>query len=758
MRIAWTLLLASLLAPLPSRGATPIPLHSASGFVPNRGQAPAEVLYYASLPGGALYLTHDAIVLDTWKSERMTQDETLHRRGHAVRIAFSGANPSAILESEDRTAAQLHFLLGRDRSAWQSKVPVWGSVSYRELWPGIDLTLSAERDGFACRLTASPGVSLEPVRFERDSGGIIGSSTISLADLSAMLARGNDSEIRANPGALLWSTFVGGSAEESAWSAALDSQGNAIVTGLNTSSFFPTTAGAYDQVYSGLGDVFVSKLSADGSELLWSTFIGGTSLLLDYGYAIIIDENDNPLVTGYTRSEDFPVTDGAFATEYAGEADVFVSKLLADGSDLMWSTFIGGVSHDIGYDIDLDAAGNPVIGGRSLSGDFPTAVGSYDTDANGEEDGFLTKLSADGTTLLFSTMLGGQLYDGVQSVRLDDSGAPIVCGYTASLDFLNGESANGLYDIFVAKFTEDAGGLTWSRLIGGGSYDYGTDLALDSAGNPVFCGSTGSSDFPVTRGAYDVTYNGDDDVVVGKLQGSDGGLQWATFVGGTIPVYEIAHGVVMGSGDRPIVVGTTPSDDFPTTVDAIDRTHNGAGDVFLLRLSAAGSELEWSTFLGGPGDDYGYELAKGSTGNATVVITGSVGEGFPVTAGSYDPEYNGDIADVFVARVALATMGPALIGEVPAKDPLTLRVSPNPVGAASRISFTLREAASATIELFDAQGRRCARVDRGALEAGEHSLEWSAIDGSGRRLASGVYALRVTAGDRVQSRSVVLLR
>jgi hypothetical protein len=666
-----------------------------------------------------------------------------------------------MIDGEHRQESRLNFLMGNDPSKWHADVPVFGQVSYRDLWPGIDLTFTSKTDGFDCELSAKVSADADKARFELQARDGTGGADIDVAEVAALLASGAGREVIGNPDdnpdALPWSSFLGGTAEETGWSTALDSNGNPVVTGLNTSTFFPTTPGAYDQVYSGLGDVFVSKLSADGSALLWSTFIGGTSLLLDYGYAVVIDANDNPIVTGYTRSEDFPTNPGAYDSFYNGEADVFVSKLNPSGSTLLWSTFIGGPQHDIGYDLDIDGSGNPVVVGRTLSGDaFPTTPGGYDITANGEEDGFIAKLSATGSTLLWSTFLGGDLYDGVQSVELEAAGeAPVLCGYTASTDFPGG-SAAGLYDIFVTKISPSGDGLIWSRLIGGSSYDYGTDLALDSMGNPVICGSTGSSDFPVTPGAYDESYNGDDDVVAVKLETELGNLVWATFVGGTAPVYEIAHGVVIDSDDRPILVGATPSADFPTTADGFDTSHNGASDVFVLRLNAAGSSLEWSTFLGGPGDDYGYEIAKLEADD--VVVTGSADAGFPVTAGAYDDSYNGDISDVFVSRVALVPATTSVGAGSPGLDRFALTISPNPVSANTRISFTLPGSTSTKIEVFDAQGRLCAWAHRGPLGPGAHALDWSALDLSGRTLPSGVYAVRLTAGGWQQSRRVVLVR
>lgn len=783
MRIAWALLFASLAAPASLPAATAVPLSPVSGFVPNRGQAPPEVLYQTSFAGGSIYLTREGMIVDSWKDDERPAmprpphaglfDEPVRRRGRSVRVRFAGANLGATVESEIPAPTRLNYFIGSDPTSWRPDVPVYGRVVYRELWPGVDLAIGSGPAGFACSLEAREGANTGAARFELDAGDGARPSNIDVAELEALLASagvrakrsaGPASGARSNPigehvfdnpATLRWSTFLGGTAEEIGWSTAIDSQGNAVVTGLNTSTFFPTTPGAYDRVYSGLGDVFVAKFSPDGATLLWSTFLGGDTTLPEYGLSVIVDEGDNPIVTGHTRSEDFPTTAGAYDTDYNLGADVFVSKLSRSGNSLLWSTYLGGFDHDIGYDLDLDAAGNPVVAGRALSPNFPTTFGAYDRTPNGEEDGFIAKLSANGSALIWSTFLGGSLYDGVQAIELDAFDAPIVCGYMASLDFPGG-AADGLYDVFVTKLSASGTALSWSRVLGGSSYDYCTGLDLDSMGNPVICGSTGSFDFPVTAGAYDVTYNGDDDVLAAKLSGVTGATVWATFVGGSAPVYEIARGVVLDGTNRPILAGATPSADFPTTPDGFDTSHNGASDVFVVRLDAAGSALEWGSFFGGPVDDYAFAIASDGAGD--VVVTGSADTGFPVTPGAYDMTYNGDISDVFVARVTLEPDPTGVEGAVLPNAP-AIAISPNPVAGAARISFSLPAFAPSTnVEVFDVQGRRRAALRLGPLGAGTHAVEWSALGRAGDALTSGVYAVRVTSGAWTRSARAVLLR
>lgn len=767
MRRSAVLVLVSLLSAWPAHAERAIDLAPVAGFVPNEGQAPPEVLYYASGPHCAIYLTRDAIVVDAWESARSFTPgrargatplaPDIHRRGHAIWYRFAAAADRApVVQAEGALAPHLNFLLGNDPSAWHAGVPVYERVTYRGLWPGVDLVCDSRPGGLAFALNAVPGADPGAARVERDAGDGTLPEELGILDLPGELARDAGSGVPDDdPGTLLWSTFLGGTSEEIGWSVAVDTNGKPVVAGLTISTFFPTTPGAYDRTYAGFGDVFVSKLSADGSALIWSTFLGGTSTSFDYGYAVALDGSNRPVVTGYTFSSDFPITPGAWEPMHHGAADVFVTKLEAGGGALQWSTFLGGDSYDIGYTLDLDAAGNVAVAGRTLSLDFLATFGAYDMEPNGEEDAFIAKLSAAGNNLQWMTLLGGDLYDGVESIALDASGEIFLGGYTASTNFPGGGAAQGLYDAFVALLTSGGDALPWSVLIGGSAHEYCTALALDLAGNPVIVGSTGSFDFPVTAGAYDQVYNGDDDVFVAKVNIEDGTPLWATFVGGSTPVYEIAMGVAVDAFDRPVVAGATPSGDFPTTAGGYDTSHNGASDVFVLALEPDGSALDWSTFLGGGEDDYAFALALSPTGNA--VVTGSVGTGFPVTAGAYDVGYNGDISDVFVARLAPGTSAASVEGMI-AGASLALRITPNPSAASANITFALPAPATPVIEIFDAAGRRRATLPARAMGAGQHVVTWNGLDASGHPLPAGVYQVRVAAGNAVATSPAVLLR
>jgi len=377
---------------------------------------------------------------------------------------------------------------------------------------------------------------------------------------------------------LIYSTYLGGTNNERGHDIAVD-DGNAYITGGTWSYDFPTTLGAYDTTQNGYCDAFVTKLSPDGNILIYSTFLGGTSS--DYGYGIAVADG-NASITGATYSSDFPTTPGVNGTTYNGYCDAFVTKFRPAGNILTYSTYLGGTHYDYGYGIAV-ADGNAYITGGTNSSNFPTTPGAYDRTYNGYYDAFVTKLSRAGT-LIYSTYLGGTLNDEGYGIAVADGNAYItgytnspdfpttpgaydttyngggggfvtklsragnpliysttllggygiavaggnayITGYTNSSDFPTTPGAydttyNGYYDAFMSKLSRAGNTLIYSTYLGGTSYDYGHDIAVDD-GDAYITGYTNSSDFPTTLGVWDRTYNGGGgDAFVSKFTGGN---------------------------------------------------------------------------------------------------------------------------------------------------------------------------------------------------------------------------------------------
>lgn len=403
-------------------------------------------------------------------------------------------------------------------------------------------------------------------------------------------------KLNANGSSLIYSTFIGGTSPERDAHIATDGTGDAYVTGWTGSPDYPTTSGAFDESYNGGGDVFVTKLNANGSSLIYSIFIGGDTN--DISYDIEVDDTGAAYVTGTTESPDYPTTSGAFDENFnSGNNDIFITKLNASGSSLMYSTFIGGNSHDIAYDIAIDNTGAAYVTGWTGSPDYPTTSGAFDQSYNDGWDVFITKLDTNGSSLIYSTFIGGEWREQADCITIDSTGAAYVTGSTLSPDYPTtsgayDESYNSkeisLTDVFVTKLDASGSFLIFSTFIGGTRNNEGYGIAIDDTCAVYVTGYTTSSDFPTTGGCFDDSFNGSmpifADVFISKLNPSGSSLLYSTFVGGAS--IDIVRDIALDSTGAAYVTGQTSSSDYPTTSGAYDESFNaGRDDVFITMLS-----------------------------------------------------------------------------------------------------------------------------------------------------------------------------
>ncbi|MBE3099898.1 MAG: SBBP repeat-containing protein [Planctomycetes bacterium] len=444
---------------------------------------------------------------------------------------------------------------------------------------------------------------------------------------------------------LVYFTYLGGSADDYGYGIAVDSGGNAYVTG-ETSSSDLATAGAYDTLLNTGPDAFVAKFNPTGSTLICFTYLGGTGS--DYGRAIAVDSGGSPYVAGDTSSSGL-ATAGAHDTTYGGHSDAFVAKFDATASALVYFTYLGGSGGDYGYGIAVDSAGNAYVTGYTYSSGLATP-GAYDTTyRGGGADAFVAKFNPTGSTLVYSTYLGGSADDYGYGIAVDSAGNAYVTGLAGS----PGLATAGAYDTlrnasgaaFVAKFNATANTLIYFTYLGGSGDDYGSGIAMDSGGNAYVTGTTSSSGL-ATAGAHDTTFgDGSCDAFVAKFNATDSALVYFTYLGGSKSEY--AFGIAVDSGGNAYVTGYTYSSGL-ATAGAYDTTLGGSTDAFVAKFNPTGSALVYFTYLGGTMDDFGYAIAVDSLGNA--YVSGYTSSSGVATAGAYDTTFGGGLYDAFQAK------------------------------------------------------------------------------------------------------------
>jgi hypothetical protein len=396
---------------------------------------------------------------------------------------------------------------------------------------------------------------------------------------------------------LIYSTFIGGGGWDQGSGIAVNASGNAYIVGHTTSSDFPTI-NPLDDSLDGYSDAIVIKLSSNGDNLVYSTYLGGSSF--DFGRGIAVDDADHAYVTGHTNSADFP-TANAYDASLSGFSDAFVIKLSTDGSSADYSTFLGGNGNEHGWSIIVDAAGQAIISGDTESPDFPL-ISPVDDSLGGTTDAYITKMADDGSAPILSTYLGGESgVDIAYSVALGGNSNIYVGGWTNSTDFpatLGCDTVlNGTGDAFVAKIYSDGDSLIYGTYLGGSANDVIYSIAVDNESFPYITGYTESSDFPIIH-AVDNTFGGTKEAFICKFSIAGISPLYSTFAGGS--GNDQAWSLALDAQNNIYVGGDTESPDFPT-VSPYQGSLGGSSAAFALKISHSCIDSDGDGF-GDPGN------------------------------------------------------------------------------------------------------------------------------------------------------------
>jgi Fibronectin type III domain/Beta-propeller repeat len=721
-------------------------------FEKNQGQTDPQVQYMARANGYTLFLTNNdavfsfhsrssAIALNTG---RRLQASHAPSRGKAqqtapavVRMQLVGGNPVAPIAAIHQLPGRSNYYLGSDPKKWQTNVPQYARVAYKNVYPGVDLAYYGEQSklefDFVVAPQSSPApIDLEfrgarsvatdasgnlvvssaagdvvlhqPVAYQEQNGSrqLVDSRFVLKANKQVSFELGNYDHSRdlvIDP-TVTYATYLGGSAEDDAYGVAVDSSGNAYVTGGTLSLNFPGTATSTKTNFV----AFVSVLNPAGSALV-STFLGGTTGSGDnFGLGIAVNST-GAYVVGDTNSSSFPGT----LIGPGGGKDAFVAKLSTSGTlTLLQVARIGGTGDDVGNGIAIDSTGAAYIGGDTDSTDFPTAGPAIQTTNGGSIDGFVAKLDVSGTSLDYSDYIGGSGNDPVESIALDGSNNAYITGITTSSNFpitpgayqrtQSGTGDNG----FVAAVKADGSALIYSTYLGGTGSNDALAIAVDSAGEAYVTGDTSSSNFP-TLNPVQASLKGATDVFITKLNASGTGLLFSTYVGGTLD--DAGTGIALDSFNDVYVTGTTQSSDYPTNGTPFQASLSGTSDAFVTELSNTGFSV-YSSFLGGTGNEnsVGEDLtdplgAIAVDAASNVYLAGSTstatGSGFPITTGAFQSTYGGGASDAFVTKVGAApadfsvAVSPTTISVASGQTTAAITVTVSSVNAAFGNAVTL---------------------------------------------------------------------
>ena len=694
-------------------------------FEANQGQTDAEVKFLSRGPGYTLFLTGNEAVLalnkaevrgETRKLKFETRRSPLVTRHSAsvLRMSLIGSRAAARVTGLEELPGKSNYFIGNDRKKWRTDVANYAKVRYQNIYPGVDLVYYGDQGQLEYDFVVAPGANPAQIKLDvvanlgvRPSSAAGGRNRAQIGTPLRIAANGdllvslNGDEVRFHKPVvyqdveaglsrqqqdgglnlpsqrrysegryvleaanqvtfqvgtydrtkplvidpvLTYSSYLGGSSNDEGHAIAIDASGNAYVTGLTYSLDFPRVNQASGACEGSCGqgpytDVFVTKINASGTALVYSSYLGGSGG--DIGYAIAVDGSSEVYVTGRAGSIDFPrvnqIPGGCKGDCGNGfNYDTFVTKINAAGDAVVYSSLLGGSGDDSGGGVAVDGAGNAYLTGVTISADFPrmnqiSGACQGSCGSGSDYDAYVIKIDAAGGSFVYASLLGGSGQDyGGQNVAVDASGNAYLTGLTDSTDFPQVNQISGACqgscgsgsaeDAFVTKINAAGSALVYSSLLGGSGQDDGSDIAVDGSGNAYLTGRASSADFPRVNqipGACQGSCGSGSsfDVFVSKINAAGSALIYSSLLGGSSD--DEGTGIAVDGSGNAYVIGGTNSADFPR-VNQMPEACNGScgnganSDAFVTKINAAGNALIYSSYLGGSGDENGGSLVRNS--------------------------------------------------------------------------------------------------------------------------------------------------
>lgn len=584
-------------------------------FTENQGQWPDSILFRAESGPVALWFTSTGAYYQftrlhtdrhgtkpaalTTQETRLTPDSVEFMM---VKAALVGGNPQPKAVGEDPAEYRCNFFLGNDPVRWRGEVMNYGRILLTDVYPGVDLVYRGVATADQSAISApqaieydfhvAAGADYEQIRIRYE-----GARALTINDSGALVITTAWGEIREKAPVVYQQVKGTRTVIEAEF----------VLTG-ELEFGFRLGAG-----YDNTQPVIIDPV------LVYGTFLGGSNREL--GQAVEVAADGSIYVTGTTYSANFP-TANPYDGTLTGSSDIFITKFSPDGSSLAYSTYLGGNGADYGHALALHSSGTAYMAGQSFSTNFPTAnAWLTDPDLAGggsSGDAVVTKLSATGNSLLFSTYIGGTNIEYAWGIAVADDGTAFVTGYTYSSNFptVNAfQTYQGNADAFVASIPSAGGTAAYSTCLGGESTDFGRAIAVDAAGAAYITGNTQSTTFP-TVNPFQIDQQAHDAFVAKIVPGGDS-LAYATYLGGS--AYDDAMGIAVDDAGSAYVAGRTYSSDFPTRNPF--QTNRDTLDAFIVKMAPDGSSLAYGTYLGGNDLDEAWAIAVDNNGAA--FITGN---------------------------------------------------------------------------------------------------------------------------------------
>jgi hypothetical protein len=725
-------------------------------FEENKGQTSGQVKFLSRGQGYTAFLTSGGMTLSLRPSptESLSSSSAPASKSPNTILQFHliGANPHPQVSGERPLPGRVNYFVGKDPSKWQTNLCTYGQVRYRNVYPGIDLIYYGNHQQLEYDFAVAPGVNPNAIQFEiqgasqtsidgqgnlvlgatnsnlrfqspvvyQESNGqrtpVMGSYVMKDAShVGFQLASYDQSKPLVIDPVLAYSTYLGGSGTDQATGLAVDSTGSVYITGYTDSADFPLAAPA--SLPTSANHAFVAKLDPTGLNLLYADYIGGSGD--DYGVALVLDSSLNVYITGSTTSSDFPVVK-AFQAQQPGPYSGFVSKLSSDGRSLLYSSYLGGSTLDVPLSIAIDNLNELHIAGYTMSSNFPVA-NAFQSAVSANQGGlygdygFLTKFSADGSTLLYSTYFAGNFvvvqncgapcypapYNAINSLTVDARDNAYITGSTNTTNFPTTSGAYlstnptqlGASLGFVSKFGSN-GSLEYSTYLYGSSGDpvATSAIAVDAAGFAYVTGEAVSDGtFPVTNTnicdpgvwGFGCSY-----AFVSKFDPAGATLVYSTFLGPNN--YAVPQNIAVDANGDAYVLSSTYSAAFQLNNGV--ESYTGQSDLLLVEIDPAANSQLFSTYLGTAGNDSPGGLAIDSQGN--IYIAGSTdGTDLPVTSGAPQSVLGGG-TDAFIVKIEPGA-GPLI-----AATPASLQFSALPVGSTSaEMTVLLRNMSSSPLSI-----------------------------------------------------------